>query len=259
VALVAIAAAIAVLYWWLAGAPGWPPGAGPQQETRPAAERFARTTEPAPPAVEQPAAEETIPLPPLGESDTFLREEASALSSQPDWAHWLAQSELASRFAAAVDNVAEGKSPRAHLEFLRPGEPFRVLGSDPDLRVDPASSARYDAVADVVASLDADACVAVYRRIAPLLQQAYVALGYPGRSFESRLRAAIDELLAAPVLGESPALVAKTLRYQWADPAIEGLSGARRQLLRMGPRNVEKVQSKLREIRNALGQPDLER
>ena len=54
------------------------------------------------------------------------------------------------------------------------------------------------------------------------------------------------------MLEESPALLAHIGRHQWADPAIERLSDARKQLLRMGPRNVERIQAKLREIRAAL-------
>ena len=44
--------------------------------------------------------------------------------------------------------------------------------------------------------------------------------------------------------------------YAFADPALEGLSGAQRQLLRMGPRNVRIVQAKLREVAGFLGIPD---
>lgn len=240
-----VAAVLAGLcYWWLA---------------RDAAEREASPSEhapvaerPLPPRAPPRDALETIPLPPLDASDAFLREQLGTLSSEADLARWLAEDDLAARLVASVDNVAEGKSPRAHLPFLRPSEPFRVLGEGTQTRVDPASYARYDAIADVVASLDPVACVALYRRIAPLFQQAYVALGYPERSFETRARAAIDELLAVPVLEESPALRPHIGRHLWADPAIEQLPDARKQLLRMGPRNVERIQTKLREIRAAL-------
>jgi len=38
------------------------------------------------------------------------------------------------------------------------------------------------------------------------------------------------------------------LSFAFADPRIESLSAAQKQFLRMGPRNVQTVQSKLREI-----------
>jgi hypothetical protein len=43
--------------------------------------------------------------------------------------------------------------------------------------------------------------------------------------------------------------------YSYAKPALENLSPAQKQLLRMGPDNVKRVQIKLRELRDALGDP----
>jgi hypothetical protein len=42
------------------------------------------------------------------------------------------------------------------------------------------------------------------------------------------------------------------LSYAYADPRLESLSPVQRQFLRMGPRNVQAVQSKLREIATLL-------
>jgi hypothetical protein len=251
VALLLVAAAIAGGYWWTLRDASRPdaiePGVAPVEVAeQPPATLTAPAVEPVAPAAE-------IELPPLDASDAFLRERVGALSAHPALAQWLAQSDLASRFAASVDNVADGRIPRAHADFLRPSEPFRALGAEPALRVDPASYARWDAIGDVVASVDAGAAGALYRQVAPLFQEAYRVLGYPDRDFETRAIAAIDHLLAAPVLEESPPLVAHVNRYKWADPAIEQLSPAQKQLLRMGPRNVERIQSKLRALRAALG------
>jgi hypothetical protein len=44
--------------------------------------------------------------------------------------------------------------------------------------------------------------------------------------------------------------------YAFADPKLEGLSRAQKQLLRMGPQNVRAIQGKLREIAGVLGIPD---
>ena len=41
--------------------------------------------------------------------------------------------------------------------------------------------------------------------------------------------------------------------YQYADPQVEGLTAAQKQLLRTGPRNVRMVQSALRQLALALG------
>ncbi len=50
-----------------------------------------------------------------------------------------------------------------------------------------------------------------------------------------------------------PAGGAATKRYEFADPALESLSDAQKQRLRMGPANAKRVTAKLREIQSALG------
>lgn len=249
-ALIALGAAIA--WWWLGNrglpwlpgcAPDEAPGEAPIAATAPGAE---------PEPVEPPAAAPEAPVPPLDESDPFVRDLVAPLSDRPALATWLAQADLVRLFVVSTDNVAEGRSPRGHLGFLRPAEPFSVLGEGEQLRIDPASYARYDAIADVVDSLHAPAVVAVYEKLRPLLEAAYRELGYPDAVVEGRLLEALDELIATPVIGAEPRLDEHIGRYVFADPELERLSAARKQLLRMGPRNVERVTAKLREIRAAL-------
>jgi len=195
------------------------------------------------------------PLPPLDASDAFVRAAARELSRHPDFAKWLAQEDLVRLFVVSVDNVAEGLTPRKHLPFLRPQGKFLVSGSGADLRIDPSGYRRYDRIADVVSSLDAEGCAALYFRIKPLVQRSYHEMGYPGLDFEARLGQAIAELLAVPVAPEAPALVEEVFRYEFADPDLEALSDAQKHLLRMGPRNVKRIQGKLRELALAIGIP----
>jgi hypothetical protein len=51
------------------------------------------------------------------------------------------------------------------------------------------------------------------------------------------------------------ALVQPSVRFLYEDEALEGLEPAQKQLMRMGPENVRRVQEKLREIQQALGAP----
>jgi hypothetical protein len=194
----------------------------------------------------------TEPLPALADSDPLARELAGGVSKHPLAAAALAPEGVIERFVAAVDQLAEGRAPRADLDFLRPEGRFRTLGREPELRTDPASYRRYDALAQAVAALDAQAVAAAYRRLAPLCEESYRALGYPEGGFEPRLRAALVLLASTPPAPESPALVAQVKRYEFADPELENLPDAQKQLLRMGPRNAQLVADKLREIEAAL-------
>lgn len=202
---------------------------------------------------EPPPVEPVAPLPALDESDPLIRELAADVAARPELRAWLGTSDLLRRFVAAVANLADGESPRQQLLFLAPKEPFRVIQQDDRIVADPRSHARYGVFADVFASLDAAAAVAVYRSAQPLFEAAYADLGIPERSFEETLRAAIQELLKAPSLEGAVALRRIGNYYEYPDEEIEGLSPAQRHLLRMGPRNVQRIQEKLREIQRALG------
>jgi hypothetical protein len=124
-----------------------------------------------PPGEEEAPSEPTPQLPPPAQSDTWVRERVAPLSEHAALSRWLRRSGLVDLFVVAVDNVAEGVSPRRHLPFLRSEGRYLVLGEGDALRTDPASYLRYDSVAEVVSSLEADACVRVYRLFLPLFEQ----------------------------------------------------------------------------------------
>jgi hypothetical protein len=191
------------------------------------------------------------PLPPLAESDAAVRDLAAPLGAEPV----LPPDNLVPRFVAAADNVANGESPRAHLGFLAPKGRFRVVARDGRLWIDPASYARYDAVADRIAALDAAEVVGLYRRVGPLVAEAHRQLGQPPETFDGTLARAVDELLAVPVVEGDVEVVPKVITYAFADPRLEGMSPAQKHLLRMGPRNVRLVQGQLRAVAGVLGVP----
>ncbi len=227
---------------------------GRQKAKTPAAPPVA--TAPAPAATEPsatPAAAPAIELPALDASDAVVRELVGQLAEHPKLATWLASDELVRRFVVAVDNVAEGKSPRGHLGFLDPGDDFESVYKNGLAVVDPESYARYNAPAKLFAVLDAAEVAKLYRTLEPLIDDAYRDLGYPDRDFDATLAAAIDELLATPIPESDVALLPKVSSFEFADPSLEKLSPAQKHLLRMGPQNARRIQRKLAEIKDELG------
>ena len=183
-----------------------------------------------------------------------MRGIAQALSSHPELARWLAQNALVRTLTAVVDNVANGETPRPHLSFLAPKQRFKAARRPPRQIVpDPAGFAGYDTFADALASVDAGAAATAYRTLAPLFEAAYVDLGHPGGGFPKALERAIQALMAVPVLRDDVALVPHAIGFRYEDQALEGLTPAQKQFLRIGPRNVRIVQGKLRELQAALG------
>lgn len=192
----------------------------------------------------------------LDSSDVMVRKLAKDLSSHPQLAVWLMNEDLIRRFVAAVDNIANGLSPRFHIEFLAPQGNFQVIKKGGRLYIDPASYKRYNLIVDVFASLDSEGCAKFYDRLKPLFQEAYRELGYPSKDFQEILFKAIIEFLKTPIVEGKILLKKKVITYEMVDPKLEQLSGAQKHLVRMGPQNVRKIQMKLREIALALGIPE---
>lgn len=203
-----------------------------------------------PPEVEEP--EPDIELPPLDASDELVRQRAAGLSRHPAFADWLAQDDLIRTFVAVVQNLSEGTTPRQHLQFLAPRAPFEVEQVGERTFIAESSYRRYDRIADVVAAFDVRRAVRLYRLFQPLVDEAFREIGRPGRTFEQAVREAARPLLDVPVLDDGVEVVLKVTTFELADPELEGMSSAQRQLLRMGPRNVRLIQAKLREGLAAL-------
>jgi hypothetical protein len=189
----------------------------------------------------------------LATSDAVVAELVGQLSAHPQLASWLVNEDLVRRFTAGIDNIASGMSPRSHFDFLRPKEGFEVDETPAgDLVIERSSYRRYDQVAAVVASLDTDGTVRLYRELEPLIDEAYAEIGPRNAKFSDRLDAAFDQLLAVPVVDGTAEMEQLVLTYAWADDELEAMSDVQRHLLRMGPDNVSKIQAKLGELRAAL-------
>lgn len=226
-------------WWWTARDPGGP---------APMAAVAATEESVAPPANDAPP-----PLPPLGQMDIFLRSLLGPLSSSPEIARWLATGDLIRQMARAIDLVSRGASPAADLPVLTPRDNFDVAGRRGSYTIDPASYRRYDRLAAAIEGLDAEGVARAYRTIQPRLDEAYRALGRTDAGVDTAVHAAIDMLLETPRV-EDPIRVVpgRGATYAFADPALESLPPVRKQLLRMGPNNVARVQAKLREIKAAI-------
>ena len=103
-----------------------------------------------------------------------------------------------------------------------------------------------------MASLDPAATAALYRNLEPLFEVAFQDFGMPDTRFRTILHQAIDNLLAVPELPADVALVPHATSFRYGNPLYEQLSPAQKQFLRMGPKNVKTIQSRLRDFQAAL-------
>jgi hypothetical protein len=193
------------------------------------------------------------PLVALKDSDSFIEKFAKDLSTHPRWAEWLKIKDLIRKITAATDNIAQGKSPRAHLTFLDPKKPFLVKKADGKHSIHPQGYLRYNMVAEIIHSLDIGTTIKFYQHLRPLFQEAYRDLGYPNKDFHNTLIRAIVELLDVPIVEGEIDLEEGIGIYTFVDEELEEFSDAQKHLLRMGPENMRKIQRKLLEFASGLG------
>ena len=231
----------------------------PAQVVNAQAEVGARVAAPAVP--EEVSAAEAAPraranLPALGNSDDFVRKALSGLGAEGAFARWLSGGDLARKMASLLMSVSEGELPRGLLAGFAPQGQFEVE-EDPEGRlwVKDATFARYDPVASFVAGLDARKVASAFTTVEPLLERAWREVAPPRLSLRQAAARATSHLLAVPVPEGDVEVVEKGAVYAYADPQLESLSSAQKQLLRLGPDNARGVQDKLREVRSALGLP----
>ncbi len=197
---------------------------------------------------------EELALPPLPDTDPIVRQLVSRLSSHPKVVAWFTTGQLIRNFTVVALNIAEGQTPAPHLRAVPVAGTFIVDASSGAPVIDPRSYRRYDEYADAVAALDAEGTARLYATLKPRIREAAGELGHPD-DFDAMFEKAIAELLKTPVIDGPVALTPKGLQYEFADPRLASLTAAQRQFLRMGPRNVRAIQTKLREIAPLLGMP----
>jgi hypothetical protein len=201
---------------------------------------------------------ESIDVPALDQSDAIVRELVRRLSAHPKVAAWLTTDNLIRGFTASVLNVAEGRTPAAHLRVLRPSSSFRVIEEGESTYLDPRSYTRYNELAAAVESIDADGAARLYATLKPRIEEAYRDLGQPDLPFDRTLQQAIVQLLETPIPRGDIALreSSKGIGYVFEDDTLENLTVAQRQFIRMGPENMRRVKASLRRIAIALGIPE---
>jgi len=226
----------------------------------------AQIAQPASPADEEEAArhllateppEKAKPLPELDKSDPVMRADAANLLGRKAFAELVYPEQLIRRIVATVDNLPRSTAPGRMMPVQPVAGGFVTGGSGDGVTIGAKNWNRYGTFVQTFTALHAPTFVRLYVERYPLFQRAYEELGYPGKYFNDRLVAAIDDMLAAPEVSGPIALVQPKTLYQFADPELEKLSAGQKIMIRMGPANAAKVKAKLRQIRAELAKVEV--
>jgi len=250
--IVGVVALVLIVVGWLVfrGTEEPAPPPPPPVATEPAPAQELPPTPSLPTSEPTPVHEVPPPLPPVAESDEFVRERLEPMGLPESW---LEVGDYVPRLAVLAENASRGQIPRRQLQFLTLPEPFKAIQQDDAMYVDPAGYDRYDTYVAQLESIDVQQLAGLLGTIEPLLGDALREIGVTAAP-DGVLRAAIKEVLDTPEPGSGQIELQRvSLVYQFADPKLEALPPLQKQLLRMGPENSRRVKAYLRELAAALG------
>lgn len=192
------------------------------------------------------------PLPALADSDKLIIGALAGLVGNKSLMDIFHTDRFIRNFVATIDNLPGRRAPMNVMPVDPAPGKFAIAGAPGKLTISPDNASRYTVYVTIATAVDTQKLVGLYLRLYPLFQQAYEELGYPGKYFNDRLIAALDDLLAAPIAAEPVKLVQPNVYYLYADPDLEWRSIGQRMLMRLGSKNENLVKTKLRDIKQEL-------
>jgi len=254
---VVVIAAVATGWFWLS-----------RPERAPEVAPVSTVPQPAEQAPQLPQSSTTTPLPAPDKElaqASDIPEALVALFGKDAVLRFLATTDFPRRAVSTLDSLGRDHAPVAAWPVLPSPGRFSVDRAGGSQFISEGNSARYEPFVAFVAAVDAAQAVDLYRRMYPLLNQAYRELGFAGRSLNDRVFEVIDLLLATPepsgrldvtltqVMGPIPSANPWT-RYEYADGKLQRLAAGQKILLRVGPESRKRLKEKLRELREQLQQ-----
>lgn len=193
--------------------------------------------------------EPVVELPELDQSTAVLVDEAESreLNTRP-----LRSEHLVRDLVIFAHNLSSGDVIRESATVRGPEARFTTQTVDDQLYIDEASYTRYNEMVEWFTNLDSERLVSVYSDYEALFSQAFAEIAHPDERFIEQLLEGIDVLLATPEPEGLLALSDDQVMYTFADPELEALPAAQKQMLRLGLENQRQVKRKLREIRALL-------
>ena len=199
--------------------------------------------------------EEQVILPALNESDSFLRDSLTKISSDSSFIRWITKDDLFRRAASYFDGLSRGVILNKIFPLNTPEGEFTVHKTGNELLLNAGNYERYNKTISVILGLNMELIAEIFHTTRPLLEAAFAEMGYSSRQMDGIILQSIEQILSTPIIARPIALSQESVLYQFADPDLENLSPIQKQLLRTGPENTQKLQQQALELRDALLNP----
>jgi len=199
-----------------------------------------------------------IVLPALDESDDWIQEKLPELTWRNELLSLLITEDIIRRFVVFTDNFAQGLLAYEHSVFIQPKVKFSVdeqsLNVDGEQNVwqwDSLTSKRFDSYVDLLRSVESTTLVDWYIDIKPLVDEAYLELGYED-DFTYTLQDAITRVLDMELPKSTMDVTRTSVMYKFHDVQLEALDDSDKLMLRIGKENLLIIKSVLLEINEKL-------
>ena len=163
------------------------------------------------------------------------------------------------RIAAIVDSSSKGVVIHRLLGLKPLEEKFPITEKERILIMDPSGYHRFDPYVEALVSIEASDLRELFHEYRSYLEQAYAALGYQQGELDNAIIKSLDQIISAPTIKTAVAIVKHEAVYRFLDEDLEALPELHKQLLRMGPDNVEKIQSFAKSLRASLIEDEMQR
>ncbi len=191
-------------------------------------------------------------LPQLSGSDSYVLAALTTLVGNQSVMEIFQRDQIIHRIVATVDDLPREQVPETIMPVASAAGMFGTVTRQGEIYISPDNAARYNVYVRLADAVDPKQLVALYLRLYPLFQQAYVDLGYPGRYFNDRLMEAMDDMLAAPDAAGPVKLEQPHVVYLFADPELEHASVGQKIMVRLGSTNEAIIKNKLLAIKREL-------
>ena len=195
---------------------------------------------------------ELTELEPLDLSDQAIKQGLITALHAPMLSTLIVSESIIANLVASITNTAQGTLPENVSLLTPPSSEFAVFKKGASQFITPESFTRYNVYAQTFAQIETADMLAVLTQYEPQILAQFEQISAPNTQFNDTLISAINRLLDTPSVNLPIPVISDSAMYKFANPQLEALLPAQKQLLRMGPDNMRMIKAKLRDVRTAL-------
>lgn len=164
---------------------------------------------------------------------------------------WFTPQEQVRKWVSLAVNLSDGMLLTQHRPVSYPMGTFKVKRQGDRISMDSVNFERANKLVAAVTAIPPEKLAAYYRQWSPILEDAFNELGMEG-NFQTHFNALLEHALAVESLSRPPELEQPHVLYLYADDDMEQANDLDKLMWRMGPDNMNALQTYLQSFKAAL-------